>query len=638
MPISLPYTEIDGTTASGAQMTANLNVLLQAANKALNIDGSSVVTANIGMGGFTFTGLADAVALGSPVTMNQFPGKTGITISLTDYGVNVAAVNAALARLTTAGGGTLLIPPGSYTWASSDLSTPILLPTNTTIQGVGFPLITITGSSIIGSVFRASDVSNVRIRDLQCYGNSQAVADASSGAFLNYVQTTAGTGIGNLIVENVRLTNFAAERWISVLNNHATLPIIGVRLNNISAYSLTGNNLGGASIGIGANAIMVFGVTAPIKDVEVNNLYCDATYIKCGVTIFHQVQNVVINKPTIINAGLTGTNNDVGAYAINIYGNVGELTDVTVNSPVITAPRSCGIYFRGTYRVTVNKPMISGQTDVNSGTLPKGAISSDGSSYVSINGGFLSGNAFDIMAAADTSATTFNLDINGVTTLGSSQYSVVLNPTTGTGSPTGFTMRGCTIDGAANGVFLSNNIAAGGRNFANVLFDGNRITARLGSGITFNPNGSAVCANYRVFNTHILATNRGIDADNATGDLHIDNVIIEDYGSTLLVYGLIARTFPQLHIGNLLVRGMGTGYATLTDGAGGTITNLRTYNVINGCSPSSLGMIAPTLGGTQGWFVQNLNPVEAGVAASKYVNVGWRFATTWLQQRALTGN
>ena len=80
MPISLPYTEIDGTTASGAQMTANLNVLLQAANKALNIDGSSVVTANIGMGGFTFPGLTDAVALGSPTTLNQLAAATGAGI------------------------------------------------------------------------------------------------------------------------------------------------------------------------------------------------------------------------------------------------------------------------------------------------------------------------------------------------------------------------------------------------------------------------------------------------------------------------------------------------------------------------------------------------------------------------------
>jgi hypothetical protein len=49
-------------------------------------------------------------------------------------------------------------------------------------------------------------------------------------------------------------------------------------------------------------------------------------------------------------------------------------------------------------------------------------------------------------------------------------------------------------------------------------------------------------------------------------------------------------------------------------------------------------MIAPTLTGTAGWFVQNLNPVEAGVAASKYVNTGWRYTTSWLQQRTLTGN
>jgi len=383
---------------------------------------------------------------------------------------------------------------------------------------------------------------------------------------------------------------------------------------------------------------MLYGNTAPILDVEITNLYVDATYIKCGVTIFHAVQNVVFNSPHVINAGLTGTSDDKGAYAINVYGAPGELTDITINNPVITAPRSCGIYIRGALRVAINKPFISGQTDVNNGTLPKGAIASDGSSYFTVYGGLLSGNVFDFMAAADTSQTTFNAVLDGVTTLGASNASITINPTTGAGSPDTFHMRNCVIDSNANAVTISNNQAASARNLKNLLIHGCRITARSGSGIQLNPNGSAICANYRILDTHIIATNRGIDVDNATGDLHIDNVIIEDYGASLLTYGLTALAFPQIHLGNLLVRNMGTGYATRTDGANGTITNLRTYNVTNGCSPSSLGMIAPTLTGTQGWFVQNLNPVEVGAAASKYVNTGWRYTTSWLQQRTLTGN
>jgi hypothetical protein len=560
-------------------------------------------------------------------------------VSLLDYsGTTVAQFNSAMTYLSSIGGGILSVPPGAYNLASAELATPILIYSNTTIEGSGSRF-TVTGGGIIGSVFRSVDTSNITIRNMIVTGNSQAVADASSGAFLNFVHDASGTGSSNILVENVSLLNFAAERWISVVNTNVTGKTIqGVRLRNISAVSATGNNLGGASIGIGANAIMIYGVTAPILDVEITNLYVEATYIKCGVNIFHQVNGVTINSPHILNAGLTGTSDDKGAYAINCYGNVGELTDITVNNPLISAPRSCGVYVRGAKRVAINNPYISGQTDQIIATLPKGAIAMDGSADVTVKGGVLSGNYLDFQAAADTTTNNFNNTLRGVKMIGASGYAVYLNPATGAGSPDGVNIIDCQIDSNLQGIYISNNQAASGRSFKNVTIQGGKIIARAGSAIALNPNGSAVCTTYRINNVYIAATNHGINADNATGDLTINDVIIEDAGSSLLTYGIIARTFPQLHIDNVLIRGMGAGYATLTDGANGTINTLRTFNVVNGCSPNSLGMIAPTLTGTAGWFVQNLNPVEAGVAASKYVNTGWRYTTSWLQQRTLTGN
>jgi len=80
MAITLPYSEIDGTVASGAQMQANLNVLLAAANLAFNKDGSTPPTNNIPMAGFNFTGLADAVGFTSAVTLNQLQLSTGSSL------------------------------------------------------------------------------------------------------------------------------------------------------------------------------------------------------------------------------------------------------------------------------------------------------------------------------------------------------------------------------------------------------------------------------------------------------------------------------------------------------------------------------------------------------------------------------
>lgn len=558
-------------------------------------------------------------------------------ISITDFpGTPVAQFKAAAAVLTARGGGTLNVPRGSYNLASAELSTPITLTDNITVKGNG-SLLTITGTSFFASIFRAVNASNVLISDLLALSNNKAVADATSGAFFNFVHDSSGAGVENIRVEHVRLQNFAAERWISIVNS-AAHPIRGVRINDVSAISQTGNSLNPNSIVVGASAIFLFGNTQPILDVEINNLYCEAQDIKCGITIFHKVQGVIINKPTISSAGQNGAADDKGAYAINIYGDVGELSNVTINSPIITSPRSCGIYLRGVDGVAITNPRISGQTDLVSSTLPKGAIATNGASNVTVSGGKLSSNAFDVSLVATTSSTAFNVSLRGMTTTGATQYSVLLNPASGSGSPFGFEMANCLLDSAANGVVVFNNQAGAGRNFANVSISDTTIIARGGQGVALNPNGSAVLKNYKLANVRIAATSQAINADSATGDLSLKGVEISDAGSSVLTYGVLARNFPELHIEGLMIRDMGTGYATLTDSANGTINGLKLRNVVNGCSPNSLGMIAPTVGGEQGWRVQNLNPVEAGTALSKYVNQEWLYSGTWLEQRVPTGN
>ena len=100
MAITLPYPTIDGLVASGAQMQADLNVLLAAANLAFNKDGSTPPTANIPMAGFNFTGLADAVGLTSAVTLNQFKLSTIVSAKL--FGVVGDAVTNDTTAFTTA--------------------------------------------------------------------------------------------------------------------------------------------------------------------------------------------------------------------------------------------------------------------------------------------------------------------------------------------------------------------------------------------------------------------------------------------------------------------------------------------------------------------------------------------------------
>lgn len=507
------------------------------------------------------------------VSINEFTGTT------------VARLNAAAAAIRSRGSGTLLIPRGSYSLDSFELATPVSLPANIIVEGEGSTL-TIAGKGVIGSVFRSENTSNVTIRNLRVIGNGQAVADATSGAFFNYVHTASGSGAENIQIENVRLQNFKAERWVSILNSHVSSEVRGVKIRNLSGISRPGNNLGTASIGISSTLLMVYGVTASINDVEIDRLYAEARYIKTGITIFHKVKNVRINSPIILNAGQTGTANDMGSYAINAYGDVGDLSDVSINDAVLTSPRSAGIYIRGVTNVVINNPSITGQSDTTTGTLPKGAIVGNGSRDIKISGGTLTGNVYDLSFVADTRSTKFNLLVTGLKTRSASLSSILLHPATGAGSPDGVSFVDCDIKATGRALQIANTVV---RNFKNVTFSRGFWVSTGSTAFELHTADQFTLSNYRIENMTIGASSIGIAADSpaaiGTGGLTITNVVIYDSGRNSMKYGILARNLPSLHIDNVTVRDMRTGFATLTAGAKGTIKGLRIENVANGFGP-----------------------------------------------------
>ncbi|MBA4307919.1 MAG: hypothetical protein C0429_14405 [Sphingopyxis sp.] len=450
------------------------------------------------------------------------------------------------------------------------------------VEGNGATL-KISGQSIIESVFRSENASNISLRNLEVIGNNQAVADASSGAFFNYVQTSSGSGSENILIENVRLRNFKAERWVSILNNHNSLEIRRIRVRNLSGVSKPGNNLGTASIGISSALLMVYGVKAPITDVEIDHLFADAQYIKNGVSIFHKVKNVRIISPSILNAGQTGTANDMGSYAINIYGDAGEVSGITINDAILTSPKSAGIYIRGASNIVINNPRISGQTDAISGTLPKGAIVGNGSSNIKINEGILTDNVYDLSFVADAKSTEFNLTVTSLKTRSASLSSILLHPATGLGSPNGVSFVNCDITATGRALQIANTAS---RNFKNVLFSGGTWVSTRSTAFELNTADSFTLANYRIENMKIGASSIGIAADSpaarSRGDLTIANVDIYDSGKNAMNYGILARNFPNLNIDNVIVRDMGKGFATYTTGAKGSIRGLRVVNVAHG--------------------------------------------------------
>lgn len=508
---------------------------------------------------------------------------TGPALSINNLdGTVVGRLKAAAAALGRNGGGILIIPAGTYNLNSVELTTPVSLPSNVVVEGNGATL-KISGQSIIESVFRSENASNISLRNLEVIGNNQAVADASSGAFFNYVQTSSGSGSENILIENVRLRNFKAERWVSILNNHNSLEIRRIRVRNLSGVSKPGNNLGTASIGISSALLMVYGVKAPITDVEIDHLFADAQYIKNGVSIFHKVKNVRIISPSILNAGQTGTANDMGSYAINIYGDAGEVSGITINDAILTSPKSAGIYIRGASNIVINNPRISGQTDAISGTLPKGAIVGNGSSNIEINEGILTDNVYDLSFVADAKSTEFNLTVTSLKTRSASLSSILLHPATGLGSPNGVSFVNCDITATGRALQIANTAS---RNFKNVLFSGGTWVSTRSTAFELNTADSFTLANYRIENMKIGASSIGIAADSpaarSRGDLTIANVDIYDSGKNAMNYGILARNFPNLNIDNVIVRDMGKGFATYTTGAKGSIRGLRVVNVAHG--------------------------------------------------------
>lgn len=570
------------------------------------------------------------------VSINNFEGST------------VARLKAAANYLRQVGGGRLLLPRDAYGLDSAELAEPIMLYSNVVVDGAGSAL-QITGDEVIASAFRSENTSNVVIRDMLYSGNNRGIADASSGAFFNYLHDDAGDGAENIRLEKVRLQNIRAERWVSILNKNSDGKSLRRVFADMSAFSFPGNNPGPSSIGMTAAALWIYGIEAPIVDVEIPGFYAEADFIKSGIVIFGKVNRVLIDRPTILSAGQGDTENDKGAYAINVYGDEGDLTDVTINDPVITNPRSVGIYLRGVQRATVNLKRISGQTDTETGSLPKAAIATNGVSQLKIIGGDLGGaggdaNVHDLYLVASTTSTDLDVVVEDVRMRGATGAAVVLNPTSGAGNPAGARFVNCKVSAAGRAMQVLNGLS-GSRSIHDLKISGGYWkTAGSSHALELNPlDGTGSLKGYVLEHCDIAsAGTSGISFDapagTTTGDITLRGVTIEDVGTNALIYGILGRNFPGLFIDDVTVRNMGSGFATLTDGSRGTVNALKLQNVANGFSANSLGMIPPTGAGGQNWFVENLNPIELGEEGSKYLVTGHRHVGgAWVPVRAMTG-
>lgn len=478
-------------------------------------------------------------------SINQI-GDVAVVVRVTDYGRDVRAFRAAADELARRGGGVLFIPKGAYGFDSRDLSQPISLPGNVEVQGNGAK-ITILGEAISASVFAAHDASNIVVRDLDVTGNNRALANSASGAFFQYTLTEAARASSSGIrLSNIRLDNFAAERWVSFINaNPAGHAITDVEIGKVEIVSRPGNSIAPSKIAIWSHGLVLMGYKGPIKGVRITDFKADAAFVKSGIGILRRVSDVRIERATIRSAGREGAVDDAGGYAIALYGGPGEVSDVSVVDASIADPRSAGIYAVGVENVSVTRAVISGQSDVRMETLPKGALVFNGGRDIRINGGRLSGNSVDLgIVARVTDSNPMGVVIDGLDTAGARIASVVLNPGNGNGPVGGVEILHSRLNASGRALQVLNGILPG-HVIAPLSIENSTLTSSTTNAIELSPYQQEVrISGYMFRNLRVGAKGIAIAAPKLIGDLAISGMDVTGLGADSVGFLLGSKFRP----------------------------------------------------------------------------------------------
>jgi hypothetical protein len=475
-------------------------------------------------------GWLGAVPSSTEAALNQ-AGNAAVTVSVSDYGRDVAAFRDAAAELARRGGGVLLIPGGAYVFDSRDLNRPIMLPGNVEVRGNGAK-ITLVGDAVSASVFAAHDASNILIKDLDVTGNSHALANSASGAFFQYTLTEAARASSSGIrLSGIRLDNFAAERWVSFINeNAAGHAIRDVQIAKVEIVSRRGNSIAPSNIAVWAHGIVLMGYKGPITGVRITDFKADAAFIKSGIGILKRVSDVRIERAAIRSAGRDGAVDDAGGYAIALYGGPGEVSDVSIVDAVLVNPRSAGIYAAGAEKISITDALISGQSDVRLETLPKGALVFNGGRNLKIIGGRLSGNSVDVaIVARAMDHGPMGVVIDGLQTAGARIASIILNPGIGDGPVGDVAIRHSQLNGAGRALQVLNGISPS-RVIAPLSIENSTLTSSTTNGIELSPYREVRVSGYVFRDLRISAKGIAVAAPSLIGDIAVSEMDVTGLG------------------------------------------------------------------------------------------------------------
>lgn len=506
-------------------------------------------------------------------------------------------------------------------------------------------------------LFSEVDKTEWKFRRCKFVGDAATDLDYTSsqiGAILYGNSGSADqTGIA---VEDCTFSLFT-DNYIVNASITGTGGILNPRFKANKVYSNLGGNyvdvtrLWLSSFGTGSSAA----TTGRFFDMDISGNYIDADSLTIPIAPWAGHTRISIKNNIILNPGARSLfNPTVGTH--NCYGMIGGYDtlgaagnsttcgqDGEISGNIILNPPSAGIYFATALNFNIHDNTIIGQSRTDDSSLPRAAISGNdlrksrihrnrlincwaGVAVVSMTGGSdvteVADNEIYGNSASDSQGVRVSAPVGTAT---ANVIAVRRNTIRLTGSASrglrslssssakfgGLILESNDIVSAFRGVDLGASFLVGRATIRGNRYDG----VLSGGGLVINAISGLVIVQNETFDL-ASATGFGLNADSSTIQANLLQFNGKTSGSACIT----------------AVSALGT-----IEGVSfrGTSSSLRMFS-------GSLGYALPTISGTSGDFVQNVNDnfTEQGSAGSKYIVRGWSCSTgtTWLSHRELTGN
>jgi hypothetical protein len=302
---------------------------------------------------------------------------------------NTAPLRRAMETLSGSGG-TVLLGPGEYQFASSTLlrQGAIKRPSGVTLQGAGasHTTVRIIGSSVINQLFDASGSSQVFTRQITFIGNGVKAENAPYAGALMVAKlpASAQSDMSEIFLQDCLVDNFGSATWVLFENDCPVHSIRHVGSTGCKWISRPGNAPGAGDIGVPGHFIYLYGYRGPIEQVLIDDVSMDAAYIKGGVAMIGDINGGRVSVSSISNAGqfvanVGATPDGPGAYAVVLYRKPsGEPRNLEVSIDRLDNVYSVGIYSAGAHSNRYHIGSAWGQRDTRDATLYKGILAIQG--------------------------------------------------------------------------------------------------------------------------------------------------------------------------------------------------------------------------------------------------------------------